>query len=205
MATSPWRNTTHDWAVGVDLAHLTAIRQDPAGFAPTAAIHLSFEVLAYVADETACGHGGWCRISLFVDGSISIADDGRGTDIRRDPDGLVVKKPVLSSKDIRFFDSPQAPLLPDGHSRRGMSVVAALSEWLVHVNRRDGGSWSQRYEHGVPVTDLVPISDDGTTGTTVHFQPDPRLVDPQIDLDEIRHLAATAWANLNVETCDLRL
>ncbi|GAA4984787.1 hypothetical protein GCM10023317_09490 [Actinopolymorpha pittospori] len=204
MATAPWHNTTHDWAVRVDLAHLTAIRQDPAGFAPTGAIHLSLEVLAYVADEAACGHGGGCRVSLFPDGSISIADDGRGTDTRRDPNGLVVKKPVLSSKDIRFFDSPRAQLLPDGHSRRGMSVVAALSGWLVHVNRRDEGSWSQRYEHGVPVTDLLPISDDEATGTTVHFRPDPRLLDPQVGPDEISRLA-TAWASLNVETRDLRL
>jgi DNA gyrase/topoisomerase IV subunit B len=34
------------------------------------------------------------------------------------------------------------------------------------------GAWFQRYEHGVPVTDLVPVAGDGTTGTTVHFRPD---------------------------------
>lgn len=203
VATTPWRNTTHDWAVGVDLAHLTAIRRDAAGFAPTGAIHLALEVLAYVADEAAGGHGGRCRVSVFADGSISIADDGRGTDTRRDPNGRFVKKPVLSSKDIRFFDSPQAQSLPDEHPRRGMSVVAALSEWLVHVNRRESGSWSQRYEHGVPVTDLVQIADDETTGTTVHFRHDRRLLDPQIDLGEIRRLAS-AWEDLNVETRDLR-
>jgi topoisomerase-4 subunit B len=98
VARTPWRNTTHDWAVGVDLAHLTAIRRDPALFAQTGAIHLALEVLAYVADEAACGHGGRCHISLFADGSISIADDGRGTDTRRGPNGCIVKKPVLSSK-----------------------------------------------------------------------------------------------------------
>lgn len=50
-----------------------------------------------------------------------------------------------------------------------MSVVAALSEWLIHVNRRRNGAWTQRYEYGVPVIDLVQIDDDETTGTTVHF------------------------------------
>ncbi|MFE3584908.1 hypothetical protein [Streptomyces vinaceus] len=52
-----------------------------------------------------------------------------------------------------------------------MSVVAALSEWLVHTNRRADGSWVQRYEHGVPVTGLTAVPDDGSTGTTVRFRP----------------------------------
>ena len=172
-------------------------------FAQTGAIHLALEVLAYVADEAASGHGGRCHVSLFAEGSISIADDGRGTDTRRGRNGRMVKKPVLSSKDLRFFDSPEAELLPDGHMRRGMSVVAALSVWLLHVNRRENGSWSQRYDHGVPVMDLVSVPDNTTTGTTVHFQPDPRLLDPQVDLGEISRLAS-AWGHLNVETRDLR-
>jgi DNA gyrase subunit B len=56
-----------------------------------------------------------------------------------------------------------------------MSVVAALSEWLVHLDRRHNGCWIQRYENGVPVTDLLPIADDGTRGTTVHFLADEAL------------------------------
>jgi DNA gyrase subunit B len=63
-----------------------------------------------------------------------------------------------------------------------MSVVAALSEWLVHTNRRTNGSWEQTYERGVPVADLTAVDEDfatvapGPTGTTVHFRPDPTLV-----------------------------
>ncbi|CAL9596760.1 hypothetical protein SUDANB150_05316 [Streptomyces sp. enrichment culture] len=56
-----------------------------------------------------------------------------------------------------------------------MSVVAALSEWLIHTNRRLNGSWSQRYEHGVPVSDLMPVEADGATGTCVHFLPSEAL------------------------------
>ena len=203
MATAPWRNTTHDWAAGVDLAHLTAIREHPAEFAPTGAIHLVLEIVAYVADEAACGHVERCVVTSFADGSIAIVDDGRGTDTRHDGGGGVVKKPVLSSRDLRFFDAPQVQTLPDGHPRRGMSVVAALSQWLVHVNRRENGSWSQRYEHGVPVTGLVEIADDDTTGTTVHFQPDPRLPGLEVDLGELSRLAS-AWGFLNVEIRDHR-
>jgi hypothetical protein len=47
-----------------------------------------------------------------------------------------VKKPVMSTQDLRFFDAPDPPLL--------------------HRNRRHNGAWTQRYEHGMPVTGLLP-------------------------------------------------
>ncbi|WP_432846128.1 ATP-binding protein [Amycolatopsis sp. CA-161197] len=166
-----WRNTTHDWAGTVDTAHLHAIRSAPAEFAPGGARHLVLEVLAYAAEEAEARGGGIAVVTRHADGSISVADDGRGTDTRVDKAGRTVKKPVMATKDLRFFDHPAAATLPDGHPRRGMSMVAALSEWLEHVNRRANGSWRQRYEHGIPTTDLTPIRDDGTTGTTVRFLP----------------------------------
>jgi len=43
---------------------------------------------------------------------------------------------------------------------------------LVHTNRRRDGAWTQRYEHGIPVTDLVSIPGSSATGTTVQFRPD---------------------------------
>jgi topoisomerase-4 subunit B len=90
-----------------------------------------------------------------------------------DEHGRLIKKPIMATQDLRFFQNPETPLLPDGHPRRGMSVVAALSDWLIHTNRRVNGSWTQRYEHGIPVTDLEAVDSDKTTGTTVRFQPDP--------------------------------
>ncbi|MFJ8859703.1 ATP-binding protein [Streptomyces sp. NPDC102451] len=193
-----WRNTTHDWANAVDLAHLSGIRRDPVAFAPGGTWHLVLEVVAYAADEAECGDGGRCRVTLHPDGSVSVADEGRGTDTRFDEDGQVVKKPVMATKDLRFFDSPEAQILPDGHPRRGMSVVAALSERLVHTNRRHNGSWTQRYEHGVPVTGLEAVPDDGTTGTTVHFRPGERLRAEGWSRGDAVALA-TAWPHLAVE------
>lgn len=173
-----WVNTTHDWAASVDREHLNAIRADSDRYAPGGVLHLVLEVLAYPDDEAeSLGQRGHCSVRLHEDGSISIADNGRGTDTRVDEHGNVVKKPIMATKDLRFFEDPAAQLLPDGHPRRGMSVVAALSEWLVHTNRRANGSWTQRYEQGIPVTDLEPIAADGTTGTTVRFRPAPSYAD----------------------------
>jgi DNA gyrase subunit B len=170
-------NTTHDWSGTVDQNHLDKIRADPSQYAPTGLIHLVLEVLAYADDEAeSAGHRGNCAVVLHPDGSVEITDNGRGTDTRVDEHGQLIKKPIMATQDLRFFTNPTSPRLPDGHPRRGMSVVAALSDWLIHTNRRRNGSWTQRYEHGLPVTDLVPITSTSTTGTTVHFRTNPAYV-----------------------------
>lgn len=162
-------------------------------------------MLAYAADEAACSGSGRGVVTLHSDGSVSVADDGRGTETRVDDRGRAFKKPVMATKDLRFFDCRDPVMLPDGHPRRGMSVVAALSVWLMHTNRRRGGSWSQRYQYGIPVTSLTPIPGDGTTGTAVHFLPDAALVsNAGIAAREVRRLAAYFGPHLSVEINDLR-
>lgn len=195
-----WLNTTHDWAQHVDLDHLVQIRRQPARFAPGGVLHLVLEMVAYAADEAGDSDGGRVVIALLPDGSVSVADNGRGTDTRSDDQGRTVKKPVMATMDLRFFNAPGAVTLPDGQPRRGMSVVAALSRWLVHTNRRRKGSWTQRYQWGVPVAELTEVPDEGTTGTTVHFQPDPALVDAvQASADLIHSLPASFGPHLAVE------
>jgi|SRR5579884_817268 topoisomerase-4 subunit B len=81
-----------------------------------------------------------------------------------------------SDQGPQVLPLPEAMLLPDRHPQRGMSVVPALTGWLVHTNRRCNGSWTHCYQHGIPVTDLTSIPDDGTTGTTLRFMPDSALV-----------------------------
>jgi DNA gyrase subunit B len=109
--------------------HLARIREQTTTYTPGGIEHLILEVLAYAADEAeSAGRAGRGIVTLHADGSASLADDGRGTDSRVDAAGRVIKKPVMATKDLRFFDDPDAATLPDGHTRRGMSVVAALSE-----------------------------------------------------------------------------
>jgi topoisomerase-4 subunit B len=111
----------------------------------------------------------------------------------------------MSTKDLRFFDFPDAQTLPDGQPRRGISVVAALSEWLVHTNRRQDGPWTQRYEHGVPVSGLMEIAGDGTTGTTVRFAADePLRATGPPPAAELARLVAS-WRDLAVGVNDERV
>lgn len=105
----------------------------------------------------------------------------------------------MATKDLRFFDRTEVEQLPDGHPRRGMSAVAALSAWLIHTNRRREGAWTQRYEQGVPVTALLPIPDPEATGTTVHFLPAETVRSMQeVSTSSLRQLTA-AWPQLSVE------
>lgn len=178
---------THDWGADVDVAHLDEARRRAVELTGGTLRHLVLEVLAYAAEEAeALGRPGRCEILVHDDGSVAVTDDGRGTEVRRGPDGAVVRKPVMATRDLRFFASDDAPPLADGRPRRGMSVVAAVSTWLVHTNRRAEGSWAQRYERGVPVTDLEPVPADGRHGTTVHLLADPALVpDRRLTADDV--------------------
>lgn len=199
---APWASTTHDWAVAVDRSHLEAIRGDPDAYAPGGVLQLVLEVLAYANDEAeALGRPGRALVTLHADGSVSVQDDGRGTDTRCDDDGNTIKKPVMATKDLRFFDPQHDMLLPDGSHRRGMSVVAALSRWLIHTNRRHGGAWTQRYEHGLPTSALIPIDTVNGTGTTVHFLADTGLESEAMATpDEVRLTADFPWLSVEVRS-----
>lgn len=127
--------------------------------------HLVLEAVAHAADEAEAKGEGRCTVTLHADGSVSVADDGRGTDTRFDAHGRPVKKPVVATKDLRFFDHPDAQLLPDGHPRRGMSVVAALTEWLVfrptspcaRQSSRRPPSSLRRHEHRPDIDRQGPV------------------------------------------------
>jgi topoisomerase-4 subunit B len=198
MTQDAWLNTTHDWTASVDVEHLQEVRGNARDVAPTGALHLVFEVLAYAADEAESNGGGSAVVTLAADGSVSVADDGRGTDTRRTEDGAVIRKPVMATRDLRFFDNPGAEVLQDGHPRRGMSVVAALTDWLVHENRRVDGAWQQRYEQGVPASDLVLLAGDGDTGTTVTFKPHSALDALPRDAAQLASGASTRWLRVDV-------
>lgn len=204
MDAADWTNTTHDWSATIDHAHLATIRSSANAYAPGGALHLLHEVIAYAADEAQAlgAAGASCEVTLLADGTVIVRDQGRGTDTRLDEAGQVVRKPVMATKDLRFFDNPEAQTLPDGQPRRGMSVVAALSDWLIHQNRRVEGAWQQRYEAGVPVTDLRPLPSDGTTGTTVHFRPANGL--KPIDTHDLRGMLSGDWPTLSLQVDDRR-
>lgn len=165
-----WTVTTHQWAWDVDVAHLEEVRAGTPQLTAGDVVHMILEVLAYADEEAAArGRRGNAVVTLAPD-EISIADDGRGTDTRVDADGSIIRKPIMATKDVRFYDSPAPPDLPDGRPRRSMSSVSALCELVIHENRRTQGAWSQTYRYGVPALQLRPLKTWSGTGTTVRFR-----------------------------------
>ena len=179
--------TTHEWTHTPDAAHIAAIRADSARYSQGGLAHLVLEVVAYPVDEADAGTTDRVLVTLHGDGSISIEDNGRGTNVFFDETGKPMVKPIMATRDVRFFDNPEAELLPDGLPRSGMSVVAALSTWLIHENRRLDGAWTRRYERGLPDEDLTEVDAGPHTGTVVHFRPDPEVFgDQPLTVNELR-------------------
>ncbi|MEP7332671.1 MAG: ATP-binding protein [Terracoccus sp.] len=188
--------TTHDWAKDVDRAHLVAIQDRRDLYGAGGVRHLILEVLSYANDEAeSLGRVGRARVIMRPNATVTVVDDGRGTDTRTDSEGHVIRKPVMATKDIRFFDSVNSPRLPDGLPRRGMSTVAALSTELVHENHRTHGSWSQTYRQGIPEDQLRQLRKSDTTGTSVTFRTDVEGPDALTAGD----LAAFPWLHVEVD------
>lgn len=166
-----WLPTTHDWLHEEDAVHIQRIRDERGRYEAGGRRHQILEVLAYADDEAEHrGRQGLAIVRITHDGDVSITDDGRGTDTRRDASGAMIRKPIMATADLRFFESSAPPLLPDGLPRRGMSTVAALSSVLTHENRRIDGAWSQVYRRGRPASELVSLAATSESGTTVTFR-----------------------------------
>ncbi|MCL3862488.1 ATP-binding protein [Actinotalea sp. K2] len=194
-----WMVTTHDWAKEVDVEHLAQVRDDPDSHGSGCQRHMILEVLAYADEEArSIGRTGVAVVTIDAHGTVTVADDGRGTDTRTDAEGRVVRKPVMSTQDVRFFDVADGPLLPDGLPRRGMSTVAARCPVLVHENHRADGAWSQTYRYGVPDDELRSVGAPRTSGTTVVFSRDPEIGGPEhLTEDDLR---AFAWLRVELRT-----
>ena len=175
-----WTATTHDWSSDLDRAHLAEVRSRPSHYGAGGRRHLVLEVLAYANEEAeSLGRPGLAVVTMHPDGTVTVADDGRGTDTRVDEHGDVVRKPVMSTRDVRFFDAQDGDRLPDGLPRRGISVVSALSPELVHENHAATGAWSQTYRHGVPDGELRAVARSASTGTTVTFRAGADVLGPE--------------------------
>lgn len=171
---SSWETTTHNWDADLDIEHLAEVRarlEKP--YLAGGSRHLILEILAYANDEAKSqGRKGFTTVTHLPNGWVTVADDGRGTDTRRDTDGIAIRKPVMATPDVRFTPGSPQHFLCDGLPRRGMSTVTALSSVLVHENYRENGSWSQTYRFGIPDRALASVAGSRGSGTVVTFRTD---------------------------------
>ncbi len=157
--------------------------------------HMVKEIADNAVDEVIAGYANLVDVVLHTDGSVTVTDNGRGIPVEKHPKtGKSTLETVLTVLHAGGKFGTGGYKVSSGLHGVGLSVVNALSTKLVAEVRRDGSSWMQSYEKGVPTTKVtkgVPAPDNGTTIT---FYPDPGVfetVEISYDwaLDYLRHQA----------------
>ena len=154
--------------------------------------HLAQEVIDNSVDEALAGFATKIEVILHKDQSIEVTDNGRGMPVDIHPVEKVSGVEVILSKlhaGGKFSNKNYT--FSGGLHGVGISVVNALSERVDVTVKRNGEVYKIAFENGKKVEDLTVIGTCGrrTTGTTVHFKPNPKYFDsPKFSASRLRHL-----------------
>jgi DNA gyrase subunit B len=137
--------------------------------------HLVYEVVDNSVDEALAGFATKIEVTIHIDNSITVIDDGRGIpvdDMEIDGEKISAAEVVMTKLNAGGkFDSSTYKVSGGLHGV-GVSVVNALSEELSLEIWRDGSTWEQTYSKGEPTSKLRKTGANKNRGTKVHFLPD---------------------------------
>ena len=143
--------------------------------------HLVYEIVDNSIDEALAGVCDTINIKIFEDGSVSVEDNGSGIPVEIHPQtGKSTLETVLTILHAGGKFNNNAYQVSGGLHGVGVSVVNALSEWLVANVKRNGKLYEQRFEKGVTTTKLEVIGEAKGTGTIIRFKPDNTIFESVI-------------------------
>src|SRR5205085_9805451 len=138
--------------------------------------HLVYEVVDNSVDEALAGFNDRIEVTLHPDHSVTVRDWGRGIPVDFMPEqNLPALTVVLTKLHAGGKFGGDGYKVSGGLHGVGVSVVNALSEWLVAEVRRDGKSYRQEFARGVPQGDMEVVGEAINTGTTITFMPDAEI------------------------------
>jgi DNA gyrase subunit B len=138
--------------------------------------HLIYEVVDNSVDEALAGRNDRVEVTIRPDNSVLVRDWGSGipVDVMKDQ-GQPALTVVLTKLHAGGKFGGEGYKVSGGLHGVGVSVVNALSEWLVAEVRRGGKEYRQEFARGVPTTDMEVVGKATDTGTTITFLPDSEV------------------------------
>src|SRR5919198_4852128 len=138
--------------------------------------HLVYEVVDNSVDEALAGFNDLVEVTIHPNNSVTVRDTGRGIPVDMIKDqGMSALEVVLTKLHAGGKFGGEGYKVSGGLHGVGVSVVNALSEWLVAEVHRDGKIYRQEFTRGEPVTDLKKVGVAQDTGTTISFLPDAEV------------------------------
>ncbi|HRE91130.1 MAG TPA: DNA topoisomerase (ATP-hydrolyzing) subunit B [Myxococcota bacterium] len=137
--------------------------------------HMVFEVVDNSVDEALAGYANQVRVTIHVDNSITVEDNGRGIPVGEHEDGRNALELVMCELHAGGKFDANSYKVSGGLHGVGVSVVNALSETMWVEVRRDGFLHRQEYQRGKPMTGVEKLGETKGRGTKVHFKPDREI------------------------------